>query len=149
MAHDHHHEHPKQELSSLTEQLRRKALKITGPRKRILDLLRNHPHPMTNKEVFVALGEGCDLATIYRSMHMLEGMGMVKRYDFGDGVARFELVSEDGDDHHHHLICRGCSKIVEIDECFPSEFQEQIAAASGYRDVTHTLEFFGICPTCQ
>ena len=147
MAHE--HSHSKQELSSLTDQLRRRALKITGPRKRILDLLRNHPHPMTNKEVYAALGEGCDLATIYRSMHMLEGMGMVKRYDFGDGIARFELVAEGEDDHHHHLICRECSKIVEIDECFPSEFEAQIAAASGYREVSHKLEFFGVCPTCQ
>ena len=104
---------------------------------------------MTNKEVYAALGEGCDLATIYRSMHMLEGMGMVKRYDFGDGIARFELVAEGEDDHHHHLICRECSKIVEIDECFPSEFEAQIAAASGYREVSHKLEFFGVCPTCR
>ena len=37
----------------------------------------------------------------------------------------------------------------EIDECFPSEFQDQIAAASGYREVTHKLEFFGVCPACQ
>ena len=82
-------------------------------------------------------------------MHMLEDMGMVSRFDFGDGVARFELVAEGGDDHHHHLICRECSKIVEIDECFPSEFQDQIASASGYKDVSHKLEFFGICPSCQ
>ena len=147
MGHD--HQHPKQELDRLTEQLRRRVLKITGPRKRILELLRNYPHPMTNKEVYAAVGEACDLATIYRSMHMLEDMGMVKRFDFGDGVARFELVSEGGNDHHHHLICRQCSEIVEIDECFPSEFQDQIAAASGYREVTHKLEFFGVCPGCQ
>ncbi len=145
----HSHQHPKQELSSLTDQLRRRALKITGPRKQILDLLRNHPHPMTNKEVHSALGETCDLATIYRSMHMLEGMGMVQRFDFGDGTARFEMVGDGDDHHHHHLICRECSKIVEIDECFPSEFEQQIASSSGYRDVTHKLEFFGVCPDCQ
>ncbi|MCS1414962.1 MAG: Peroxide-responsive repressor PerR [Verrucomicrobia subdivision 3 bacterium] len=104
---------------------------------------------MTNKEVYEALGAGCDLATIYRSMRMLEDMGMVKRFDFGDGSARFELVADGRDDHHHHLICRECSKIVEIDECFPSEFEEQIAIASGYQQVTHKLEFFGICPACQ
>ena len=145
----HHHSHPKQELSSLTDQLRQQSRKITGPRKRILDLLRTHPHPMTNKEVYEALGEGCDLATVYRSMHLLQDMGLVKRFDFGDGVARFEMVCGGEDDHHHHLICRECSKIVELDECFPSEFQDQIASASGYRDVSHKLEFFGICPACQ
>ena len=52
----------------------------------------------------------CDLATIYRSMHLLEKMGMVKRFDFGDGAARFELIGEDDDGHHHHLVCTRCSE---------------------------------------
>ena len=56
---------------------------------------------MTNKEIHAALADGgCDLATIYRSMHLLTEMGMVKRFDFGDGVARFELVT--CDEHAHH-----------------------------------------------
>ena len=147
MAHDHHHQ--PQDLSDLTDRLRRRARKITGPRKQILELLRSHPHPMTNKEVHAALGGGCDLATVYRSMHMLVEMGMVKRFDFGDGVARFEMVHGGADDHHHHLICRECAKIVEIDDCFPREFEQQIASASGYQEVTHSLEFFGVCPDCQ
>ena len=45
----------------------------------------------------------------------LEGVGMVKRFDFGDGVARFELVTCDEHAHHHHLVCTCCADIVEID----------------------------------
>lgn len=145
----HAHAHT-QELSDLTACLRQKSRKITGPRQAILDVLRHHPHPMTNKEIFAELPKGnCDLATIYRSMHLLEGMGLVKRFDFGDGVARFELVGEGGDAHHHHLICTRCAEIVEIDECFQHELEESIAARHGYKAVTHKLEFFGICPQCQ
>ena len=91
----------------------------------------------------------CDLATVYRSMHMLEEMGMVKRFDFGDGVARFELLSEGDDGHHHHLVCLRCAHIVEVADCFPPELEEKIAARNGFKAITHKLEFFGICPRCQ
>ena len=145
-----HHSHPKQELSSLTTRLRREDRKITGPRAAILEILHQHRHPLTNKEIFAELPKGeCDLATIYRAMQMLEKLGMVKRFDFGDGTARFELVEEGDDGHHHHLICTQCAQVVEIGECFPAEVERRIARQNGFRAVTHRLEFFGVCPDCQ
>ena len=146
----HKHSHQRQEMSALTSRLRGQSRKITGPRAAILEILRQHPHPLTNKEIFAEMPQGqCDLATIYRSMHLLEKMGMVKRFDFGDGAARFELVSEGDDGHHHHLVCTQCSGIVEIEECFPEKIEREIAAKNGFKSVTHKLEFFGICPDCQ
>jgi|SRR5579872_526129 len=140
---------PSAELPELTDCLRKKSRKITGPRQAILDVLRRHGHPLSNKEIFARLSKGdCDLATIYRSLHLLENVGMVKRFDFGDGVARYELVRAGEDGHHHHLVCRCCAEVVEIDECFPRQWEEQIARRSGFRSVTHTLEFFGVCPRC-
>ncbi len=146
------HSHPRkrQELSALTGRLRRQARKITGPRAAILEFLRRHPQPFTNKEILDALPRGrCDLATIYRAMHLLEELGMVKRFDFGDGIARFELVGEGDDGHHHHLVCTRCAGVVEIEECFSSRIEKRIAAANGFKGVTHKLEFFGVCPECQ
>ena len=146
----HKHPHPRQEISALKNRLRRQSRKITGPRAAILGILQRHPHPLTNKEILAAMPKGsCDLATIYRSMHLLQEMGMVKRFDFGDGTARFELVGEGDDGHHHHLVCTKCSEVVEIGECFPSEIEQRIAKANGFKSVTHKLEFFGICPECQ
>jgi len=146
----HKHSHQRQEMSALTGRLRDKSRKITGPRAAILEILRQHPHPFTNKEILAGLPKGqCDLATVYRSMHLLEKMGMVKRFDFGDGVARFELVGEGDDGHHHHLVCTQCAEVVEIDDCFTAEVEQRIAAANGFKAVTHKLEFFGICPECQ
>lgn len=148
--HAHPHTHLPQEMTALKNRLRGQSRKITGPRAAILEILRRHPHPLTNKEIFAALPKGrSDLATIYRSMHLLQKMGMVKRFDFGDGAARFELVGDGDDGHHHHLVCTRCSEVVEIDECFPDEIEKRIAAANGFKAVTHKLEFFGICPDCQ
>lgn len=144
------HTHPRQEFFSLTTRLRREDRKITGPRAAILEILHQHRHPLTNKEIFAELPKGqCDLATIYRAIQMLEKLGMVKRFDFGDGTARFELVAEGDDGHHHHLICTQCAQVVEIEECFPAEIERRIAHQNGFRAVTHRLEFFGVCPDCQ
>lgn len=144
------HEHEPEALPKLTAQLRKKSRRITGPRQAILEMLRRHPHPMSIKQIFGALPKGdCDLATVYRSMHLLEGMKMVKRFDLGDGMARFELLAEGDDGHHHHLVCVRCSTVVEINECFTRELEEKIAARNGFKSITHRLEFFGICPGCQ
>jgi Fur family ferric uptake transcriptional regulator len=137
-------------LPDLTESLRRRSHKVTGPRQAILNLLRQQAHPLTIREISLALQKGsCDLATIYRSMHLLEKMGMVKRFDFGDGGARFELLAEGDDGHHHHLICVRCSDVVELEECFSTDLEKRIAQRSGFTSVTHRLEFFGVCPRCQ
>jgi Fur family ferric uptake transcriptional regulator len=140
----------RQELSALTGRLRQQARKITGPRQAILEILRRREHPLATRQIFAALPQGrCNLATIYRAVHLLETMGMVKRFDFGDGVARFELVGENDGGHHHHLVCTRCAGVVEIEECFPREIERRVAARNGFKAVTHKLEFFGLCPSCQ
>jgi Fur family transcriptional regulator, ferric uptake regulator len=138
------------ELPALAERLRSQARKLTGPRQAVLEVLIHQAHPMSNKDIHTALAPGfCDLATIYRSMRLLEEMGMVKRYELGDGVARYELLREGDDGHHHHLVCVRCSGVVELDECLIHELEDRIAELNGFKSVTHKLEFFGVCPSCQ
>ena len=151
-SHIHSHPHKKEDLAVLKSRLRRHSRKVTGPRAAILEILRNHPHPLTHREILSEMKKDrgqCNLATIYRSMHLLEKMGMVKRFDFGDGAGRYELIGQNDDGHHHHLVCTKCSEVVEIDECFPREIENQIASKNHFKGVTHKLEFFGICPECQ
>jgi Fur family ferric uptake transcriptional regulator len=144
------HRHRHSRLPELTARLRRESRKITGPRQAVLELLRVQHHPCSIKDIYRALPKGdCDLATVYRAMHLLEEMGMVKRYDLGDGVARFELLAEGDDGHHHHLVCTECSGVVEVEDCFARELEDRVAARNGFKAVTHKLEFFGICPACQ
>jgi Fur family ferric uptake transcriptional regulator len=144
------HPQKRQELSALTRRLHRESHKITGPRAAILEILRHHSHPLTTRAIFAELPAGeCNRATIYRAMRLLEKLGMVKRFDFGDNAARFELVAEGDDGHHHHLICTKCAGVVEIETCFPEEIERQIARENSFLSVTHRLEFYGVCPDCQ
>jgi len=133
-----------------TDRLRRDSHKMTGPRRAVLNILSSNTHPLSAKEIFASLEKKeCDLATIYRSLGLLEKMGLVKRFDFGDRTARFELLKDGDDGHHHHLICIRCSEVVELNECSMSDLEKRIAAHNGFKAVTHKLEFFGVCPHCQ
>ncbi|MDB6129679.1 MAG: Fur family transcriptional regulator [Verrucomicrobiales bacterium] len=150
MRHQHCHSHAKKvELPTLTHRLRQSSRKVTGAREAILDLLRQHPHPMTNREISELLPSGlCDLVTIYRSMHLLEKLGLVKSYHFGDRQVRYELINTDNA-HHHHLICKGCGLVLELKGCFLKELERAIEGEHGFKGISHNLEFFGMCLACQ
>jgi len=147
--HGHLHRLIQPALADLTDKLRAGDRKITGPRQAILEVLRQHASPLTNREIHSLLADDCDLATVYRNIHTLVAMSLVKRVDIGDGAARWELMADISDGHHHHLICTGCQMIVEVDGCFPDDFEQELARRHGFAGVTHRLEFFGLCPKCQ
>lgn len=134
----------------LHAKLRQQSCKLTGPRRAILGIFEQEARPLTNKEIFQALPPGnCNLATVYRAVQMLERLGLVKRFQIGDGAARYALLEEGARAHQHHLVCTHCNTIVEIGECIVRELEERIVARSKFAAVTHRLEFFGVCPACQ
>jgi len=138
------------ESSGWHDRLRQESCKLTGPRRAVLQVLGEQARPLTSREIFRQLPPGAgDLATVYRSLGLLERLGMVKRFHFGDGVARFALLEERHHGHQHHLVCTRCSNMVEIGDCIVRELEERIAARSKFKAVTHRLEFFGVCPACQ
>jgi len=138
------------ETGALHARLRQESRRITGPRRAILRVLELETRPLTNKEIFQTLPKGnCDLATVYRSVQMLERLGLVKRFHFGDGAARYALLTAGHDAHRHHLVCTRCTRIVEIGECIVRELEERVVSRSKFKAVTHRLEFFGVCPACQ
>lgn len=138
------------QLESLLDGLKRHQLKITPTRKLILEsLLKNHG-PFSAEDIQKRfIKKDHDLATIYRNLQSLEEAGILHRCEFGDGIARYELVDPDHDHHHHHLICRKCKKIEVVDACELEPTIHQFVKKHGFADVSHILEFFGVCPDCQ
>jgi len=127
--------------------LQESSLNVTRPRKLILSFLMGDHGPFTIEEIHQGLGaQACDLATVYRCMGQFEKEGLVERRYFGDDVFRYEI--KDDRHHHHHVICRKCKKASKMDYCFISEIEKMIRD-QGYTEVTHTLEFFGVCPDCK
>ncbi len=87
--------------------------------------------------------KGCDVVAVYRSLQAMEEIVVLRRCDFGDGVCRYEFNA--GEHHHHHVICRICRSVETLDLCM-AESLERLARDKGYRNVTHTLEVFGVSP---
>ena len=127
--------------------LKRVGLKVTQPRIHLLELLRKHHGPYTMEELHRKLEKNtCDLATVYRSLMAFEEAGVIKRCEFGDGSSRFEF-NEEGE-HHHHVVCRKCHKVESLDLCIVEEI-ERFLEKKGYTEISHSLEFFGVCDRCR
>jgi len=92
-------------------------------------------------------GQSVGLATVYRTLAAMASDGDVDMMRTGDGEAVYRLCSTGS--HHHHLVCRACGKTVEVDGPGMDRWTDRISAENGFSDVHHTLEFFGICSTCQ
>jgi Fur family transcriptional regulator, ferric uptake regulator len=86
-------------------------------------------------------------ATAYRTVQILQGFGFLDRVTFADGTERYHVISEG--EHHHHLTCEGCHRVVEVETCIPSEQLAAVAARSGFAISGHRVEIFGRCPACQ
>lgn len=123
------------------------GLKVTRSRQALLEALSDGHGPFTPEQIFSKLPPSvCDLVTVYRTLATFEEKGLVRRCEFGDGKARYEL--EHSDHHHHHLVCRICHAVKPLDPC-SLDALEQNLKSSGYQDISHRLEFFGVCPRCK
>ena len=143
----HEHTNHDAELTAALDRMRDAGQRITGARRAILAILIGEHGPFGAEEVHRRLPDGeCDLVTVYRTLTSMEELGLVRRCDFGDGTYRYEF--NHAGHHHHHVVCRVCRKVQVIDVCVVDAL-ERIARDMGYADVTHTLELFGVCPTCQ
>ena len=85
-------------------------------------------------------------ATVYRSVEMLFSAGLLDRIEFADGTHHYRVC---GGNHHHHLTCTDCHRVVEVNICLP---REQLAALENQTDFAiegHSLSIFGRCPDCR
>lgn len=148
MAEHHHHHHGEEgQLEAALQTMRDHQHRVTAPRRAILSILTSEHGPFTADELHQRMDKGvCDLVTVYRSLAALEEINLLRRCDFGDGIYRYEFNT--GEHHHHHVVCRSCHSVRTLDLCV-ADGLERMARQLGYKNVTHTLEIFGICTDCQ
>jgi Fur family transcriptional regulator, ferric uptake regulator len=85
-------------------------------------------------------------ATVYRAVEMLVNLGLLNRIDFADGSHTYRAC---GNDHHHHLTCVQCHRVVDIDVCIPREQFDQISEQTDFLIEGHSLTLYGLCIECQ
>jgi Fur family ferric uptake transcriptional regulator len=130
----------------------------TMPREVILDLLSRTSKHMSAKEIYAALYKlypGIGLTTVYRTLDLLVRLGLISKFEFGDGQSRYEFKLGKKDEHHHHLICTQCGKIIDYSDFIDEEFQfikkteEALAKKYNFTIQDHNIEFYGLCEKCK
>jgi len=133
-----------------SEGLKKAGLKITGPRIHILKLLQSTPdRHLSAEDIYKRLqdqGQDLSLATVYRVLAQLETAGMVLKHHFEGGHSVFELADQE---HHDHLVCIQCAKIVEFVDDVIEKRQHAIADQQNFQMTNHYLTIFGLCQDCQ
>ena len=118
------------------------GLKMTGPRKVILKVLaesKDHPSVETVYERAKEVDQTISIATVYRTLNMLDELELVTRHEFNENFSRYETNQE----HHHHLIDLETGKVIEFQNNKLEKLKEQIAEELGYELVDHRLELYG------
>ena len=123
--------------------LRKAGLKVTQPRKRIMELLEEtgskHLTADDIYRVFMQTGEDIGLATVYRVLNQFETAGLVVKHNFEGGQAYYEL---DSGDHHDHMVCVESGKVIEFVNDEIEELQHKIAEDHGFEIVDHSLVIY-------
>ena len=120
-----------------------RRLKMTGQRRviaRVLSEAADHPDVEELYRRAAALDLRISIATVYRTVRLLEENGILERRDFGGGRARYEPSAHG---HHHHLIDVDTGRVIEFEDEEHERVLKAIAARLGFELVSHRLELFG------
>ncbi len=130
-------------IEKVSEELHEKGMRLTNPRKEVLELFISSRKLQTPQEIFeIAKDKKIDigLTTVYRMINALLEIGLARAYSI-NGELRYVFCSPE---HHHHLICLKCFKVKEIFNCPVKDVKIE-----GFKVLSHQLDFFGICEECQ
>lgn len=129
-------------MSELEQRCAEAGLKMTGQRKIVLKVLgeaEDHPSVEDVYERAKELDASISIATVYRTLNLLDELNLVIRHEFQEGYSRYELNW----DHHHHLIDVDTGEVIEFQDDDLEELKERIARNLGYDLVDHRLELYG------
>lgn len=137
----------------LKARLKEKGYKLTTQRKAIIHVfLKNQSSHLSPEEIYDNVRNDypdIGLATVYRTLQLLEQLDIVYKVNFDDGCSRYELNLDSGDHQHHHLICIKCGKVKEVKLDLLESLETQIEEEGEFRVVDHNVKFFGYCKDCE
>jgi Fur family ferric uptake transcriptional regulator len=134
-------------MALLRKTLKEGGASLTQSRLVVFDLLDNKDPQSMNELVRLSKGQ-LDKASLYRTINLYERIGVINRVNFGFKY-KVEL-SDSFSDHHHHLTCMRCGRIVNAEEDNRLEdIIEELAGSYSFSPTSHQLEIQGICEPCR
>ncbi len=140
------------DMERIKNLVRDKGYKLTPQRKATLEtILKNTGRHLSTEEIFWEVKKICPdigLATVYRTILLLDELNILDKHNFEDGRYRYELNHPDQDHHHHHLICSKCGKVFEVEEDLLEDLEHKIEHNFNFKITNHKVQFFGYCSEC-
>lgn len=127
--------------------LRREGGRGGAARERVVSLLAEQSCVLTAAEIDRRLPQ-VGRASVYRALEQLEGLGLIQRLDVGGGAAGYERLGPGGD-HHHHLLCRDCGRLIPFHDEGLERAIGSVGRESGFRVTSHEVTLQGTCGGCQ
>ena len=137
------------DLQDLLDRVRRKGLRLTRQREEVLRALCELDGHASAERIHGRTTElhcDVDLSTVYRTLERFRDAGILSQTDLGRGCAEFEIVQNRP---HHHLICQGCGRVIDLDHGYLVPLAEAIQRDLNFDPNLAHLAIFGMCPECQ
>jgi len=134
--------------------------RLTLARQAILDVLAKTSKHLSAEEIYLQVHKiypSSGLSTVYRTLELLVQVGLVFKFDFGDGRARYELIRGQAgkSQHHHHLVCMNCNRVIDYTDFIDDEIELLKKTEKGLSDkydfkiMKHIIQFHGLCDKCR
>jgi Fur family ferric uptake transcriptional regulator len=138
-------------LNDFKQLLKKNSLKFTIQREVILETLYNSDEHLTPEALHNLIQEKhpdlkTGIATVYRTLSLLEDSHIVTSLSFGAQGKKYELGAKE---HHDHLICTECGKITEFVDTEIEQRQHILTDKLGFKMLDHSMQIYGICKECQ
>jgi len=138
-------------IDELRKIVKQKGLKYTEQREIVLNILINADGHLTAEEVYNLIkikktDSNIGIATVYRALGFLEEVNLITSITFGSDGKKYESNTKE---HHDHLICTSCGKIVEFIDLEIEKRQDRIAKKNKFKITSHSMQLYGVCSICQ
>lgn len=138
------------EHAILSEYLKSKGRKQSRQREEILGLFLKSPRHLTSNELYREVQKqnpSIGYVTVYRTLKLLCESGLCRELKLEDGISRYE--KQVGHEHHDHLVCTKCGKVVELVDETIERHQERLFKKYGFYPERHRMELYGVCRNCK
>ncbi len=136
------------ERRTLARYLEERNLKHTKQRDAILETFLEASGHVTSEDLYQSVRDtnpSIGFTTVYRTMKLLCDAGLASEHHFDDGITRYEIKHE----HHDHLVCTKCGKIIEFECQLIENTQIEIAERYQFLVLRHRHELYGHCVDCR
>lgn len=140
-------------IERIKEALHDARYKLTPQREvTVRVLLENESSHLSAEDVFMKVKDKypeIGLATVYRTLELLNELNVLDKVNFGDGVSRYDLRKEGAQHFHHHLICIHCGSVEEVEEDLLTDVEKIVTRDFNFDILDHRLTFHGVCKLCK